>query len=85
MKVDQARRLKGLERENAQLHRAVANLSLDKLILEEAAMCETSDPRTQTHGVWCPIRQRLDASERHGSRVLGQARSTQRSSEESAE
>ncbi len=37
MKVDQARQLKALERENAQLKRAVANLTLDKLILEEAA------------------------------------------------
>jgi len=37
MKVDQARHLKDLERENAQLKRAVANLTLDKLILEEAA------------------------------------------------
>ena len=37
MKVDQARPLKDLERENARLKRAVANLTLDKLILEEAA------------------------------------------------
>jgi putative transposase len=37
MKVDQARRFKDLERENAQLKRAVANLTLDKLIMEEAA------------------------------------------------
>ena len=37
MKVDQARRLKELERENARLKRAVANLTVDKLILEEAA------------------------------------------------
>ena len=37
MKVDQARRLKDLERENAHLKRAVANLMVDKLILEEAA------------------------------------------------
>ncbi len=37
MKVDQARHLEELERENAQLKRAVANLTLDKLILEEAA------------------------------------------------
>ncbi len=35
--VDQARRLKGLERENARLKRAVADLTLDKLILKEAA------------------------------------------------
>ena len=37
LKVDQARRLKDLERENARLKRAVAELTLDKLILKEAA------------------------------------------------
>ena len=37
MKVSQARRLKEREQENARLKRAVANLTLDKLILEEAA------------------------------------------------
>ncbi len=37
MRVDQARRLKELERENGHLKRAVANLTVDKLILEEAA------------------------------------------------
>ena len=37
LKVDQARRLKDLERENARLKRAVAELTLDKLILREAA------------------------------------------------
>ncbi len=37
MGVDQARQLKELQKENAQLKRAVANLTLDKLILEEAA------------------------------------------------
>ena len=37
MKVSQARRLKKLERENGRLKRAVADLTLDKLILEEAA------------------------------------------------
>ena len=37
MKVDQARRLKDLERENARLRKAVADLTLDKLILQEAA------------------------------------------------
>ena len=35
--MDQARHLKDLEKENAQLKRAIANLTLDKLILEEAA------------------------------------------------
>ena len=37
LKVSQAKRLKELERENARLKRAVADLTLDKLILEEAA------------------------------------------------
>ena len=37
MRVSQARRLKELERENGRLKRAVADLTLDKLILEEAA------------------------------------------------
>ena len=37
VKVSQARRLKELERENGRLKRAVADLTLDKLILEEAA------------------------------------------------
>ena len=36
LKVSQARRMKDLERENTRLKRAVANLTLDKLILEEA-------------------------------------------------
>ena len=37
MKVSQARRLKELEREKGRLKRAVADLTLDKPILEEAA------------------------------------------------
>jgi len=37
LKVDQARTLKALERENARLKKAVAELTLDKLILQEAA------------------------------------------------
>ena len=37
LKVSQAKRLKELEQENARLKRAVADLTLDKLILEEAA------------------------------------------------
>ena len=35
MKVSQARRLKELEQENTRLKRAVADLTLDKLILRE--------------------------------------------------
>ena len=36
MKVSQAKRLKELERENGRLKKAVAELTLDKLILKEA-------------------------------------------------
>ncbi len=37
MQVEQARRLKQLEKENARLKKLVADLSLDKAILKEAA------------------------------------------------
>ena len=37
LKVSQAKRLKDLEQENGRLKRVVADLPLDKLILEEAA------------------------------------------------
>jgi putative transposase len=36
MKISQARRLRELERENGRLKKAVAELTLDKLILKEA-------------------------------------------------
>ena len=37
LKVEQAKRLKELEKENSRLRRAVSDLTLDKLILAEAA------------------------------------------------
>lgn len=37
LKLDQVRRLKELEAENARLRKAVADLTLEKLILKEAA------------------------------------------------
>ena len=37
LQVSQAKRLKDLERENARLRRAVSDLTLDKLILQEAS------------------------------------------------
>jgi transposase-like protein len=37
LKVDQVKRLKELEVENARLRKAVSDLTLDKLILKEAA------------------------------------------------
>ncbi len=36
LKVDQAKRLKALEQENGRLRRAVSDLTIDKLILQEA-------------------------------------------------
>ena len=36
MGMDQARRFKEIEKENLRLRKAVSNLTLDKLILEEA-------------------------------------------------
>ena len=37
LKSDQVRRMKDLETENARLRKAIADLTLDKLILQEAA------------------------------------------------
>ena len=37
LKIDQVKRLKELETENTRLRRAVSDLTLDKLILQEAA------------------------------------------------
>ena len=37
LKSDQVKRLKGLEQENARLRKAVSDLTLEKLILKEAA------------------------------------------------
>jgi putative transposase len=37
MKIDQVKRLKELETENTRLRRAISDLTLDKLILQEAA------------------------------------------------
>jgi hypothetical protein len=45
LKSDQVRRLKELELENQRLRRAVADLTLDKLILAEAARGNCLEPR----------------------------------------
>jgi transposase-like protein len=37
LKSDQVRRIKDLEQENARLRKAISDLTLDKLILQEAA------------------------------------------------
>ena len=48
MKVGQAHQFKDLQRENARLKRAVANLTLDKLILEEAAKVRSDEAALRT-------------------------------------
>ena len=45
LKTDQVRRMKDLEIENRRLRRAIADLTLDKLILEEAARGRRLEPR----------------------------------------
>ena len=45
LKSDQVKRMKELEAENARLRRAVADLTLDKLILKEAASGNWQAPR----------------------------------------
>lgn len=52
LKTDQARRMKDLEKENTRLRRAISDLTLDKLILQEAARgsrqackAQTTEPR----------------------------------------
>ena len=77
MKVDQARRFKELEKENARLKRAVANLTVDKLIPGGSDQGKLLSPERRRRCVM-HVRQRLGASERHACHVLGQPRSTQR-------
>ena len=46
LKTEQVKRLKDLELENSRLRKAVSDLTLDKLILQEAAR-ETFKPQNQ--------------------------------------
>jgi hypothetical protein len=76
LKLNQAKRMKKLERENAKLKRLVAELSLDadpegcglgKLLSLERRRCAVEHAREQ-----------YEVSERHACRLLGQWRRTQR-------
>ncbi|XWN29788.1 MAG: IS3 family transposase [Devosia sp.] len=77
LKSDQVRRIKDLEQENARLRRAVSDLTLDKLILKEAAPGKLLSPSRRRSCVE-HVRRVLDLPERRVCRVLGQHRSTQR-------
>ncbi|MCM0001461.1 MAG: IS3 family transposase [Erythrobacter sp.] len=77
LKTDQARRMKDLEKENARLRRAISDLTLDKLILQEAAPGKLLSPARRRRCI-DHIRMMMPVSERRLCRVLGQHRSTQR-------
>jgi hypothetical protein len=64
--VSQAKRLKGLERENARLRKAVSDLALDKVITQEAAERPLSPSRRRK----CVelVCEKLAISERRDSR-----------------
>ena len=68
--------MKELETENQRLRKAIADLTLDKLILQEAARGNFDPARRRA----CVehIRSVLNVSERRACRALGQHRSTQR-------
>ncbi|WP_420910536.1 IS3 family transposase [Roseivivax marinus] len=77
LKTDQVKRLKELEKENERLRKAVSDLTLEKLILREAASGKLLSPARRRACVE-HVRQKLGVSERFACRVLGQHRSTQR-------
>ena len=76
LKTDQVKRLKELEQENTRLRRAISDLTLDKLILQEAAR-ETSSPARRRACIE-QVREVMHVSERRACAALGQHRSTQR-------
>ncbi|MDP7485271.1 MAG: IS3 family transposase [Dehalococcoidia bacterium] len=78
LNLDQARRLKKLEHENARLKRAVADLALDKQILKEAGRGKLLSPSRRRKCVERVQRVLPGVSERRACRVINQPRPTQR-------
>ncbi|MCB0408445.1 MAG: IS3 family transposase [Bdellovibrionales bacterium] len=77
MKVDQAKRLKELEKENARLKRVVADMALDNAILKDVAFGKLLSPIKRREAVTHAI-DNHGVSERRACKVIGQARTTQR-------
>ncbi|NIP52148.1 MAG: IS3 family transposase [Phycisphaerae bacterium] len=77
MNTSQMKRLKELEKENQRLRKAVSDLTLDKLILQEAAKGKLLSPERRRACVKA-VQERLSVSERRACKVLGQYRSVQR-------
>ncbi|NJL31100.1 MAG: IS3 family transposase [Phycisphaerales bacterium] len=77
LKVDQAKRFKELEQENARLKRLLAEAELDKAILREAASPKLLSPARKRQAV-THVQEELGVSQRRACQVLGQARAVQR-------
>ncbi|MCP4545388.1 MAG: IS3 family transposase [bacterium] len=77
LKTNQAKRLKELERENTRLKRLVADLSLDKAMLQEVAPGKLLSPHRKREAVLM-MQDLFVVSERRACRVLRQPRATQR-------
>ncbi|MEP2984098.1 MAG: IS3 family transposase [Sulfitobacter sp.] len=77
MGTEQLKELKRLQKENERLRRAVSELTLDKLILKEAAFGKLLSP-SRRRACIDHLRSQMKLSERRVCRVLGQHRSTQR-------
>ncbi|UWQ35335.1 IS3 family transposase (plasmid) [Leisingera sp. M527] len=77
MGTDQLRELKRLQKENERLRKAVSDLTLDKLILAEAAKGKLLSPARRRACI-DRVCGELNVSERRACRVLRQHRSTQR-------
>ncbi|RZI65135.1 MAG: IS3 family transposase [Pseudomonas sp.] len=77
LKSDQVKRLKDLEKENERLRKAVSDLTLEKLILKEAAFGKLVSPSRRRQCIDHAV-MKFSVSERLACRVLGQHRSTQR-------
>ncbi|TRD13879.1 IS3 family transposase [Palleronia caenipelagi] len=77
MGADQLKELKRLQKENERLRKAVSDLTLDKLILAEAAKGKLLSPARRRACI-DRVRAELIVSESRACRVLRQHRSTQR-------
>ena len=75
--MDHARRSKELEQENGKLKRLVANLSLDKQVLEDLARGKFLSPERRRRAV-NHARKEHGIRERHTCRLVNQPRGTQR-------
>src|SRR5262245_31121738 len=77
LKTEQVKRLKDLELENSRLRKAVSDLTLDKLIPQEAAPGKLLSLARRRACIE-QVRAQLHVSERRACAALGQHRSTQR-------